>query len=81
MHSRRRSVSRSGWLFALVLAGIPRPVAAQASAGQFQGGVQIDAQPQPGAGGTDCVVAGPAAGFDNFSALVEKCGFLAGERE
>jgi len=35
----------------------------------------------PGAGGTDCVVAGPAAGFDNFSALVEKCGFLAGERE
>jgi len=35
----------------------------------------------PGAGGTDCVVAGPAAGFDNFSALVENCGFLAGERE
>lgn len=35
----------------------------------------------PGAGGTDCVVAGPAAGFDDFSDLVEKCGFLAGERE
>jgi len=34
-----------------------------------------------GAGGTDCVVAGPAAGFDDFSALVVKCGFLAGERE
>jgi myo-inositol-1(or 4)-monophosphatase len=31
----------------------------------------------PGAGGMDCVVAAPASGFADFSALVRDCGFLA----
>ena len=31
----------------------------------------------PGAGGRDCVVAAPEQGFDDFLALVGRCGFLA----
>ena len=36
---------------------------------------------RPGVGGTTCVVAGPEAGFDDFMALAEDCGFFgtAGE--
>ena len=36
---------------------------------------------RPGVGGTTCVVAGPATGFEEFLALVERCGFFdeAGE--
>lgn len=30
----------------------------------------------PGAGGRDCVVCAPGDGFDDFHALVERCGFL-----
>lgn len=32
---------------------------------------------RPGVGGTDCYLCAPAAGFDEFTALVERCGFLA----
>jgi len=32
---------------------------------------------RPGVGGTTCVVAGPEAGFDDFVALVEDCGFFS----
>ena len=32
---------------------------------------------RPGVGGTDCYLCAPADGFDEFSALVERCGFLA----
>lgn len=34
-----------------------------------------------GVGATACFVAAPSAGFDEFLALVETCGFLAAERE
>jgi myo-inositol-1(or 4)-monophosphatase len=34
-------------------------------------------QSRPGVGGTDCVLCAPADGFAEFSALVERCGFLA----
>ena len=34
-----------------------------------------------GVGGTTCVVAAPETGFDEFHALVEKCGFLTAEGE
>ena len=33
---------------------------------------------RPGVGGTDCVICAPAAAFDDFVGLVERCGFLAG---
>ena len=32
---------------------------------------------RPGVGGTDCYLCAPAGGFEEFSALVERCGFLA----
>lgn len=35
----------------------------------------------PGVGGTPCVVGGPAAGFEEFRALVRECGFFAPDRE
>jgi myo-inositol-1(or 4)-monophosphatase len=34
-----------------------------------------------GAGGTLCVVAGPAGGFPEFMELAERCGFFAADRE
>ena len=34
-----------------------------------------------GAGGTTCVVAAPAAGFEEFHALAESCGFFAADGE
>ena len=34
-------------------------------------------QSRPGVGGTDCVMCAPTAGFPEFAALVERCGFLA----
>jgi myo-inositol-1(or 4)-monophosphatase len=36
---------------------------------------------RPGVGGRSCIVAGPAAGFEEFITLVDTCGFFAAERE
>ncbi len=38
-------------------------------------------QTRPGVGGTDCYLCAPAHGFEEFAALAERCGFLAGPSE
>ncbi|HEX6248052.1 MAG TPA: inositol monophosphatase family protein [Nocardioidaceae bacterium] len=44
-----------------------------------EAGARVEAR--PGAGGTQCVVAAPAAGFDEFESLAHRCGFFAGNGE